>query len=107
MLKLIYTELGLKGEYVPESLEDWTIQRSIFALRVGQAFHIEPGRAAFLLSIDHPIFDVLVEQLLLDKTMPIEICSVDEDFVEISLPGNWIGVNDHEGSDRENLGAKI
>jgi hypothetical protein len=97
MLKLIYSELGLKGEHVAESLEDWMVQRSVFALRVGQPFNIEPGRAAFLVSIEHPVFDVLVEQLLLEKAMPIEICTVDQDYVEISLSGSWIATSDHEG----------
>jgi len=97
MLKLMYTELGLKGEHVAESLEDWTVQRSIFTMRVGQVFHIEPGRASFLVSIDHPVFDVLVEQILLETATPIEICTVDEDCVEISLSGSWIATNDHEG----------
>ena len=97
MLKLMYSELGLKGEHIAGSLEDWTIQRSLFALSVGQVFHIEPGRASFLVSIDHPVFDILVEQILLETETPIEICAVDEDCVEISLSGNWIAVNDHEG----------
>lgn len=97
MLKLMYSELGLKGEHITESLEDWTVQRSIFALSVGQVFHIEPGRASFLISIDHPAFDILVEQILSETETPIEICTVDEDCVEISLSGNWIATNDHEG----------
>ena len=97
MLKLMYSELGLKGEYVAGSLEDWTVQRSIFALSVGQVFHIEPGRASFLVSIDHPVFDVLVEQILSETETPIEVCTVDEDCVEISLSGSWIAANDHEG----------
>jgi hypothetical protein len=97
MLKLMYTELGLKGEQVAESLEEWIVQRSIFAMRVGQPFTIEPGRAAFLVSIDHPVFDSLVEQLLLETVIPIDICTVDEEYVEISLDGSWIASNDHEG----------
>ena len=97
MLKLMYSKLGLKGERVAESLDDWTVQRSIFALSVGQVFHIEPGRASFLVSIDHPVFDVLVEQILSETETPIEICTVDEDCVEISLSGSWIAANDHEG----------
>lgn len=97
MLKLMYTESGLKGEQVTESLEDWMVQRSIFALRIGQPLNIEPGRASFLVSIDHPVFDSLVEQLLLETTMPIDICTVDEEYVEISLDGSWIASNDHEG----------
>lgn len=97
MLKLMYSELGLKGEHITESLEDWTVQRSIFALSVGQVFHIEPGRASFLISIDHPAFDILVEQILSETETPIEICTVDEDCVEISLSGSWIAANDHEG----------
>lgn len=97
MLKLIYSELGLKGEQVSGSLEEWTVQRSVFALRVGQVFHIEPGRASFLISIDHPVFDILVEQILSETETPIEICTVDEDWVEISLSGRWIAANDHEG----------
>jgi hypothetical protein len=97
MLKLMYTELGLKGEQVAESLEEWTVQRSVFAMRVGQPFHIEPGRASFLVSIDHPVFDRLVEQILLETATPIEICTVDEEYVEISLEGSWIAANDHEG----------
>ncbi len=97
MLKLMYTELGLKGEQVTGSLEEWIVQRSIFATRVGQPFSVEPGRAAFLVSIDHPIFDRLVEQILLETATPIEICTVDEAYVEISLEGSWIAANDHEG----------
>lgn len=97
MLKLIYSELGLKGEQVSGSLEEWTVQRSVFALRVRQVFHIEPGRASFLISIDHPVFDILVEQILSETETPIEICTVDEDCVEISLSGRWIAANDHEG----------
>ena len=97
MLKLMYSELGLKGEHVVESVEEWMVQRSIFASRIGQPFKIEPGRAAFLVSIEHPVFDVLVEQLLLEKAMSIEICTVDEDCVEVSLSGRWIAANDHEG----------
>lgn len=97
MLKLMYTESGLKGEYIADSVENWILQRSIFALRVGQPFHLEPGRASFLVAIDHPIFDLLVEQLLLEQLNPVEICSVDEHWVEISFSGNWIASNDHEG----------
>ncbi len=97
MLKLMYTEFGLKGEQVTESLEDWMVQRSIFALRIGQPLNIEPGRASFLVSIDHPVFDSLVEQILLETATPIDICSVDEEYVEISLDGSWIASNDHEG----------
>lgn len=97
MLKLMYSELGLTGEHVAESIEDWIVQRSIFALRVGQVFHIELGRASFLISIDHPVFDILVGQILSETETPIEICTVDEDWVEISLSGRWIAANDHEG----------
>ncbi len=93
----MYTELGVKGEQVTEKLEEWLVQRSIFAMRIGQPLHLEPGRASFLVSIEHPVFDPLVEQILLETTMPIDICTVDEEYVEISLDGSWIASNDHEG----------
>jgi len=58
MLKLTYTEFGLHLERVTVSLETLVSQRVVLALRMGQTLHVEPSRAAFLLSIEVPGFAV-------------------------------------------------
>lgn len=98
MLKLTYTEFGLHLERVTVSLEALVSQRVVLALRTGQTLHIEPSRAAFLLSIAAPGFAEL-EKLVRLERVPVSIAPVDDQFVEVSVEGSWIAttVEAHSG----------
>ncbi|MBD1845180.1 hypothetical protein H6F89_17575 [Cyanobacteria bacterium FACHB-63] len=98
MLKLTYTEFGLHLERVTVSLEALVSQRVVLALRTGQTLHIEPSRAAFLLSIAAPGFAEL-EKLARLEQVAVSIVPVDDQFVEVSVEGSWIAttVEAHSG----------
>lgn len=89
MLKLTYTEFGLHLERVTVSLEALVSQRVVLALRTGQTLHIEPSRAAFLLSIAAPGFAEL-EKLVRLEQVAVSIAPVDDQFIEVSVEGSWI-----------------
>lgn len=99
MLKLTYTEFGLHLERVSTSLETLVCQRLVLALRLGESLHVEPSRAAFLLSIAAPGFDQLVTLVRSQRNLVLSIAPVDEEFVEVSVQGNWIAssAEAHEG----------
>ncbi len=99
MLKLTYTEDGLILEQVNGSLEEFVMQRVVLAMRVGQALHIEPGRAAFLIAIAHPYFQQLLNLTQSDQQQGMKVCLVDDQFAEVSIKGTWIADNrsSHEG----------
>ncbi len=90
MLKLTYTEFGLHLERVAVSLETLVCQRVVLALRMGKTLHVEPSRAAFLLSIDLPGFAELEKIARSERVAPLSIAAVDEAFVEVSVQGSWI-----------------
>lgn len=90
MLKLTYTEFGLHLERVTVSLETLVSRRVVLALRMGQTLHVEPSRAAFLLSIDVPGFDELEKLIRLERIASVSIVPVDDQFVEVSVQGHWI-----------------
>ena len=90
MLKLTYTEFGLHLERVTVSLETLVCQRVVLALRMSQALHVEPSRAAFLLSVEAPGFADLEKLVRSDRVAVLSIAPVDEGFVEVSVQGSWI-----------------
>ncbi|MBW4525980.1 MAG: hypothetical protein KME18_12405 [Phormidium tanganyikae FI6-MK23] len=90
MLKLTYTEFGLHLERVTVSLETLVAQRVVLALRMGQTLHVEPSRAAFLLSIEVPGFAELEKLVRLERVATVTIVPVDDQFVEVSVQGNWV-----------------
>lgn len=90
MLKLNYTDHGLFLELVDASLEVVATQRVMLAVYAGEALHLEPGRAAFLLSATVPGVTKLWRILQADTTGSAAIAPVDAEFVEISLKGTWI-----------------
>jgi len=90
MLKLTYTEFGLHLERVTVSLETLVYQRVVLALRMGQPLHVEPSRAAFLLSIEVPGFAELETLARLERVATLSITPVDDQFVEVSVQGSWI-----------------
>ncbi len=89
MLKLTYTETGFYLERLAQPLEDWVVTRTLFALRTGVSFSVEPSTASFLLASDLPQLEQL--QALADREGDaIALCACDAEFVEVSLYGNWM-----------------
>lgn len=119
MLKLTYTETGLYLERLTEPLEACVTRRMLLALRLGQNFHIEKSRAAFMLPanaaglalLEQSIWQERSEEMLLHRPSGINIAlySVDIRYVEVSLAGAWIAadVQAHEGMFVTVLGDRI
>jgi hypothetical protein len=99
MLKLTYTESGLRLERLSCSLEDWISQRVTLTLRAGQKLYVEPSCASFLLSADHSGLSRLEKIIEQEQNEAICLEIVDDSFVEVSLKGSWLSErNDaHEG----------
>lgn len=90
MLKLNYTDYGLFLERVAVSLDAVATQRVMLAVYTGEPLHLEPGRAAFLLSASIPGVARLIRMLHRGTTDSVTLTTVDVDFVEVSLKGSWI-----------------
>ena len=98
VLKLNYTDCGLFLEQVEASLDalakpslwEFATQRVMLAIYAGEPLHMEPGRAAFLVSASAPEVKKLQGVLQADTTQTVTIESVDDSFVEVSLKGTWI-----------------
>lgn len=93
MLKLNYTDCGLFLEQVSASLDAIAIQRVMLAVYAGEPLHMEPGRAAFLVSASVPAVAKLQLVLQADATGVVTVASVDDGFVEVSIKGTWIARN--------------
>jgi hypothetical protein len=98
MLKLTYTETGLRLERLSVPLETWVAQRVAMTLCAGQRLFLEPSRASFLLPTKNAQIPRL-EELSAVYRASISIAQVDDDCVEVSLKGSWIAENSdaHEG----------
>lgn len=94
MLKLNYNDYGLFLERVNASLDAIAAQRVMLAVYSGESLHLEPGRAAFLVSAHLPDVKRLQRVLQIESTVEAEITAtiaiVDSEFVEISVKGTWI-----------------
>lgn len=90
MLKLNYTDCGLFLEQVDASLDAVATQRVMIAVYAGEPLHMEPGRAAFLVSASAPEVKKLQNVLQTDATQTVTVAVVDDGFVEVSLKGTWI-----------------
>ena len=93
MLKLNYTDCGLFLEQVSASLDAIAIQRVMLAVYMGEPLHMEPGRAAFLVSANLPAVTKLQLIIRADATGAVTVASVDDGFVEVSIKGTWIARN--------------
>lgn len=98
MLKLTYTETGLRLERLSVPLETWVAQRVAMTLCAGQRLFLEPSRASFLLPAKDARLPRLAKLSTADQST-ISIFPVDEDCVEVSLQGRWIAESSdaHEG----------
>ena len=98
MLKLNYTDCGLFLEQVDASsdalpqasLWEFATQRVMLSVYAGEPLHMEPGRAAFLVSANAPEVQKLKRVLQTDTTQTVTVAAVDDGFVEVSLKGTWI-----------------
>ena len=98
MLKLTYTETGLRLERLSVPLETWVAQRVAMTLCAGQRLFLEPSRASFFLPTQNAQIPRL-EELSAVYRASISIAQVDEGWVEVSLKGSWIAESSdaHEG----------
>ncbi|HEY9828596.1 MAG TPA: alr0857 family protein [Stenomitos sp.] len=99
MLKLTYTESGLRLERLGLSLEVWIAQRVTLMLRAGQKLYVEPSTASFLLDARQPGLLRLEKLLSQEYKSRIAIAPAEAGMVEVSLPGSWIAEcsDAHEG----------
>jgi hypothetical protein len=99
MLKLNYTEVGLYMERIMSAPELLIAQRVILAMRLGQALHVESGRASFLLPADIPELEGLEISLQQEYHATVTLMPVDDEYVEVSLTGSWVAEDReaHEG----------
>ncbi len=94
MLKLTYTENGFYLELLNQSLEKWLKNRLWVSVRAATSFFIEPSSASFLIPADLKGLKPL-EKVQSENGDLMAIALADEDFVEISLQGNWIVGDPH------------
>jgi len=90
MLKLIYSELGLHLEHLPLTVEEVLACRVVLAAQMGQAIHLEPSRASFLLPAGFSQLEELETAIANSDATNIAIGKVDDSFVEVNLRGTWL-----------------
>lgn len=90
MLKLTYIETGFHLEHLTQFLEEWVALRVILVLRVGNSFYLEPSTASFLLPVDVPGLNSLVDQVRRQGTKEVDFCLCDAEYIEVSLKGTWL-----------------
>lgn len=93
MLKLTYTDLGLHLIRLPDSQEAVISQRALLAVRTGQAVHLEPSYAAFLVPAHWGKLTHLEAAMAQAGTADLAITPVDQECVEINLWGLWLASN--------------
>ncbi len=91
MLKLTYTHNGFFIDHLEESLEAWVTTRVILALRSGTSLCVEPSSASFLISLDLPYVDQLLEDVNEFTGEILEVNRCDEEAMEVVLEGTWLG----------------
>lgn len=88
MLKLNYTEVGLYMERTMTAPEQLIAGRVVLAMRLGQPFHVEPGRASFLLPaviLELKQLEMVLQQ---EYSPTVTVIPVDDEFVEVDLSGS-------------------
>jgi len=98
MLKLTYTENGFYLELLNQSLEKWLKNRLLLSVRAATSFFVEPSSASFLIPANLKSLESLLK-LQFENGEIMAIAPADDEFVEISLYGNWIAehTNTQEG----------
>jgi hypothetical protein len=92
MLKLTYSEFGLRLEQLDASLEQWVMQRTILALRISEPLCVQSGNASFLVPTA-AVTASLARDRMTDLPSPISFCYVDRDFYEVNIAGVWLTKN--------------
>jgi hypothetical protein len=89
MLKLTYTENGFYLELLHQSMEKWLKNRLLVSVRSANSFFVEPSSASFLLPANLEGLKNL-EKVQYENGEMMAIALADEDYIEVSLYGNWI-----------------
>lgn len=89
MLKITYLENEIRLEHLEKSIEDWKAERILVNLRAAFGIYVESSIASLVL----PITPEVVSLARLAQSQPIEVFPCDEEYLEISLSGTWIGQN--------------
>lgn len=92
MLKLTYSESGLRLEQIDASLEQWVMERTILALRISEPLYVRSGNASFLVPTA-AVAASLDRAWMSDLPHPISLCYVDRDFYEVNIAGVWLAKN--------------
>ncbi|MGF1493170.1 MAG: alr0857 family protein [Microcoleaceae cyanobacterium] len=90
MLKLTYTESMFYMERLAQAPERLVASRVKLAMRSGQAIHVQPDSAAFLLPNDLPTVNLLKEAIAQGYSDMVALCVADATTLEVSLSGTWI-----------------
>ncbi|EAZ91552.1 alr0857 family protein [Crocosphaera chwakensis] len=91
MLKLTYTHNGFYIDHLEVSLEAWVTTRVLLALRSGTSLCVEPSSASFLISLDLPYVNQLLEDVNEFTGEIVELNRCDEEAMEVVLEGTWLG----------------
>jgi hypothetical protein len=92
MLKLTYSELGLRLEQIDASLEQWVTERTILALRINEPLYVQSGNASFLVPTA-AVAASLDRAWMTDLPHAISFCYADRDFYEVNIAGVWLAKN--------------
>ncbi len=90
MLKLIYTDRGVRLERLTQPLEDWVAARVLLSLRAATPLYVEPSTACFLLPADLPQLAALETAVARCQPEAVAIARCDAECVEVALDGTWL-----------------
>ncbi|MEM6252218.1 MAG: alr0857 family protein [Cyanobacteria bacterium P01_D01_bin.156] len=93
MLKLDCTSFDLWLEWVDTPSDIAIADRAKLAVRTGGRLSLERGQASLLLNVALPGVKRLEDTLRSYISSEITIDKVDEDCVEVTFKGHWIGTN--------------
>lgn len=97
MLKITYTNTGFYLEHLPDSLENWLVDRVLLCLRASTSIYVEPSTASVLLPGDLPYIQSLIA-LNEEYDGVVELAPCDEDSFEFKLRGTWVTTKENSES---------
>jgi hypothetical protein len=90
MLKLTYTDEGLLLNHLNQSLDNWVSNRILLALRSGIPFWIESTKVCFMLPMNLPCINQLIDSLGGELNNTLELALYDKSQMELKLFGTWL-----------------
>lgn len=90
MLKLTYTDQGVILNHLNQSLDSWVSNRILLALRSGIPFWVESTKVSFMLPMNLPYVNNLVDSLGEELNNTLELALYDKSQMELKLSGTWL-----------------